>query len=216
MIKRVLDRRARFRCGRVSRVRRRSRRPAAHRGPEDRNGRLGDRAHQGARARQGRQSGHRDDRACFHRGGQDRARGRRRRHGGRRLALGGARARARRQASVHALFDRAGRGDGAEGFAGPFGRRSRRQVDRRRRRAARQELAHAAGGGARRGRRPRQGGAARHTARRRSSPRNSPRARPRRRSNSGISPPISRGAASAARSKWPMSRRRSARTARWR
>ena len=104
----------------------------------------------------------------------------------------GARTCARRQAPVHALFDRARRGDGAEGFAGPHGRRSRRPVDRRRRRAARQELAHAARGGARRGpsTSPRTPGP--HTARRRSSPRSSPRARPTRRSNSGISPPISK------------------------
>ena len=67
------------------------------------------------------------------------------------LALGGARTGARRQAPVHALFDRARRGDGAKGFAGPYGRRSRRPVDWRRRRAARQELALVAGGGARRG-----------------------------------------------------------------
>ena len=56
----------------------------------------------------------------------------------------------------------------------------------------------------------------RHMARRRSSPRSSSRARPRLRSNTGTSPPILRGAASAARSKCPMSRRRSARAARWR
>ena len=103
-----------------------------------------------------------------------------------------------------------------EGFAGPCSRRSRRPIHWRRRRTARQELASVAGGGARRGAStsPRMRGP--HTARRRSSPRSSSRARPRLRSNTGISPPISRGAASAARSKWPMSRRRSARAARWR
>ena len=95
-------------------------------------------------------------------------------HRRRGLALGGARTGARRQAPVHALFDRARRGDGAKGFAGPYGRRSRRPVDRRRRRAARQELAPAAGGGARRGTRPRPGTPGPPTARRRSSPRSSP------------------------------------------
>ena len=197
-------------------MRRRRRRPSAHRDPEDRNGVLGNRADQGARARQGGESGHRDDRACLHRGGQGRARGRRGRHGRRGLALGGARAGARRQAPVHALFERARRGDGAEGFAGPYARRSRRPVHRRRRRTDRQELAPACGR-----RRSAQGSTSprtrgRPTARRRSSPRSLPRARPRPRSNSGISAPISRGAVSAARSKWPMSRRRSARAARWR
>ena len=49
--------------------------------PENRNGLLGNRGDQSARARQGGQSRHRDDRACFHRCGQDRADGRRRRHG---------------------------------------------------------------------------------------------------------------------------------------
>ena len=72
----------------------------------------------------------------------------------------GARARARRQAPVHALFERARRGDGAEGFAGPYARRSRRPVDRRRRRTDRQELAPVAGGGARRWARPHKGRAA--------------------------------------------------------
>ena len=132
------------------------------------------------------------------------------------LALGRARTRARRQAPVHALFERARRGDGAEGFAGPYARRSRRPVHRRRRRTDRQELAPARGR-----RRSARGSTSRRmrdrpTARRRSSRRSLPRARPRRRSNSGISAPISRGAVSAARSKWPMSRRRSARAGRWR
>ena len=54
----------------------------------------------------------------------------------------------------------------------------------------------------------------RHMARRRSSPRNSSRARLTLRSNTGTSPPILRGVASAARLKCPMSRRRSAQAAR--
>ena len=178
MIERMFVAALAFVCERLFGVRRRSRRPPAHCDPENRNGVVGDRGDQGARSRQGRESGHRDDRACFHRGWQDRARGRRRRHDRCGLALGGARTSARRQAPVHALFERARRGDGAEGFAGPCGRRSRRPVDRRRRRADRQELAHVAGGGARRrgSTSPRTRG--RHTARRRSSPRSLPRARP--------------------------------------
>ena len=55
-----------------------------------------------------------------------------------------------------------------------------------------------------------------HMARRRSSPRSLSRARRGPRSNTGISRPIFRGAASAVRSKWPISRRHSARAARWR
>ena len=92
----------------------------------------------------------RDDRTRLDRGRQDRAAGRRGRHHRLRLDVGRARAFAWRQAPVHALFERARRGDGAKGFARSFARRSRGPLDRRRRRAARQELAHGAGGGAQR------------------------------------------------------------------
>jgi hypothetical protein len=54
-----------------------------------------------------------------------------------RVDVGGARALARRQAPVHALFERARRGDDADGLADPYAGRPRLPLARRRRRTAR-------------------------------------------------------------------------------
>ena len=135
-----------LRRGRPRRAgRRRGRGHDPPRPAEDRHRRLGDRGDEGTRPRQDCGPRHRDDRTRHRQLRQDCAS---RRGGGPDrlgLAVGRARAGARRQAPVHALFDRARRSDGAEGFPGPRARRSRRPLARRRRRAARQELVDGAG-----------------------------------------------------------------------
>ena len=114
-------------------------------GAEDRNIRLGTCRDPRPWSRQAGQSLGSGRRTREPRGGQDRASRRQRRHHRLRLAVGVARARARRQADILSLFERARRRDGAGLVPDPDSGRSQGPQARRRRRPDRQELAAAAG-----------------------------------------------------------------------
>ena len=93
-------------------------------------------------------SANRSRRARIDRSRQDRTQGRLRRCHAVGLAVGGARALARRRAGLLSVVEHARRRHGAGAVADPGDRRSQGQEARHRGRAARQELAPAAGAGA--------------------------------------------------------------------
>ena len=154
----------------VRRHQRHRRRAHSGGGAEDRDAVLGARHHQGARPRPQSRSADRDARARLDRGRQDRAQGRLGRPDAVGLAVGRARALARRQPGVLSVVEHARRRDGAGAIADQRDRRSQGPQARHRGRPARQELAAAAGAGAPLGHRSQAAGDASSTGRRRCCP----------------------------------------------